>query len=126
MKRKPTVNLAVAVLLILIAVTGIVLVLTGRAYGASAWASSPPLRKSGCRSYHGRQYVTCKEAWGSHFHSWGVSHPGRSSASGPCGLLASTRRQYGGDNPGACTRYMSNRYGSWTRAELHHRQMNWW
>lgn len=85
-------------------------------------------RPHGCGRYHGRAYIVCAES-GGHMPNGlpaGRSHPGPSSASGPCGMLAQSRRAYGGDTLAACTRYMLDRYGSWARAERFHRAHGWW
>jgi hypothetical protein len=83
----------------------------------------------GCGNYHGRDYVICKESGRHNMPNGlppGYQHPGKSSASGPCGMLRKTRAAFGGDTLAACARYMSKRYGSWTAAEAHHRRKNWW
>lgn len=76
-----------------------------------------------CSPYHGREFILCAES-GGNMHIG--NHPGPSSAAGPCGMLASTARRYGGYGMGACTRYMAARYGSWTAAERTHRARNYW
>ena len=75
-----------------------------------------------CAHKHGRAYVVCAETGGNpRYMRDGVPHPGPSSATGPYGLLAATRRAYG-----TADRYMTARYGTWVRAERHHRANGWW
>ena len=83
----------------------------------------------GCGGYSGRSYIICKESGKEnmpHGLPPGTPHPGPSSASGPCGMLRSTRHAYGGDEMSACTRYMAKRYGTWAKAERFHRRRNFW
>jgi len=83
----------------------------------------------GCGGYSGRAYVICKESGVENMPDGlppGAPHRGPSSASGPCGMVRTSRIDYGGDTLAACTRYMKARYGSWQRAEAHHRARNWW
>lgn len=84
---------------------------------------------AGCGRYHGRAFIVCRESGPRHMPNGlpaGTPHPGPSSASGPCGMLAATRARYGGDSLAACARYMRDRYGSWSAAERHHRAHGWW
>lgn len=84
---------------------------------------------SGCGTYHARDYVICVESgpeWMPNGRPAGNQHPGRSSASGPCGMLAATRHKYHGDSLAACGRYMAVRYGTWASAERFHRRYGWW
>jgi hypothetical protein len=99
--------------------------------GVASLAYTPTVAFAGsrCGQYHGRDYIICKES-GENSLPYGLPagtpHHGPSSASGPCGMLAAARSKYGGDSLDACTRYMLDRYGSWERAERHHRHRNWW
>lgn len=83
-----------------------------------------------CGQYHGRNFIICAES-GAQYLPYGLP-PGKyhnrklSSASGPCGFLAATRKRYGGDTLRHCERYAMATYGSWERAVAHHKRMNWW
>lgn len=84
---------------------------------------------AGCGRYHGRAYIICAESGPENMPDGlpaGRPHPGPSSASGPCGMVAESRRNYGGDTLAACTRYMADRYGTWAHAEHVHRAQGWW
>lgn len=82
--------------------------------------------RTSCKPLHGRAYVFCREQGPGRTYAPGAAHPGPSSASGPCGMLAATRKRFGGDGPGACARYMRSRYGSWEKAERFHRANGYW
>lgn len=82
-----------------------------------------------CDRHHGRNYIVCRESGPAHVPRGlppGTAHPGRSSATGPCGMLAEARRRHGGDDLEACARYMLERYGTWEAAEAHERKRGWW
>ena len=81
-----------------------------------------------CRSRHGEAYIRCTETGGqARYMRDRAPHPGRSSASGPYGLLSSTRRAYGpGTDREIATRYVMSRFGSWSAAEQFHRRHNWY
>lgn len=84
---------------------------------------------AGCGRYNGRDYVVCRESGPQHMPNGlppGTPHPGPSTATGPCGMLAATARRYGGDDLAACGRYARARYGNWAQAARHHRQTGWW
>jgi hypothetical protein len=85
--------------------------------------------QSACGRYHGRDYVICSESGPAHMpHGLapGTPHRGRSSATGPCGMVYANRVEFGGDDLAACGRYRRARYPSWADAERHHRQLDWW
>ena len=82
-----------------------------------------------CSSYTGRNYIICAESGPENMPNGlppGRRHGRKSTASGPCGFLAATRRVYGGDTLHHCTLYMEDRYGSWNSAYLFHRRNNFW
>jgi hypothetical protein len=92
-------------------------------------ASTATAGQPACNRYHGMSYIICSESGPSHMPNGlpsGVAHPGKSSASGPCGFLAKTRRRYGGDSLRHCHRYLNDRYRTPARAEQFHRRHNYW